>query len=93
MIALPMATGAGDRYWENQGLPSVLKHDLLRRYLPVFAAKTGSRSAGGVVYLDGYSGRGRYDDGTPALGRKRLPSTDKETVNSWSAMCLGRAEK
>jgi hypothetical protein len=46
-----MATGAGDRYWENRGLPSVLKHDL-----PVFAAKTGSRSAG-VVYLDGYAGR------------------------------------
>ena len=59
-----MATGAGDRYWENRGLPSVLKHDLLRRYLPVFAAKTGSRSAG-VVYLDGYAGRGRYDDATP----------------------------
>jgi len=28
-----MATGAGDRYWEDQALPSVLKHDLLRRYL------------------------------------------------------------
>ena len=59
-----MATGAGDRYWEYQGLPSVLKHDLLRRYLPIFAGKTGSKSAS-VVYLDGYAGRGRYDDGTP----------------------------
>ena len=60
-----MATGAGDQYWEQQGLPSVFKHDLLRRYLPRFAGKTGSR-APGVVYLDGYAGRGRYKDGRPA---------------------------
>jgi three-Cys-motif partner protein len=59
-----MATGAGDRYWEYQGLPSVLKHELLRRYLPIFAGKTGSKSAS-VVYLDGYAGRGRYDNGNP----------------------------
>jgi len=59
-----MATGAGDRYWEYQGLPSVLKHELLRRYLPIFAGKTGSKSAS-VVYLDGYAGRGRYDNGAP----------------------------
>lgn len=59
-----MATGAGDRYWEDQALPSVLKHDLLRRYLPIFAGRTGSKS-NGVVYLDGYAGRGRYDNGTP----------------------------
>src|SRR6266705_453348 len=52
-----MATGAGDQYWEQQMLPSVFKHDLIRRYLPVFAGKTGSR-AGSVVYLDGYAGRG-----------------------------------
>lgn len=66
-----MATGAGDRYWENQGLPSVLKHELLRRYLPKFAGKTGSRSAS-VVYLDGYAGRGRYADGTPGSAERIL---------------------
>lgn len=60
-----MATGAGEQFWEQQRLPSVLKHDLLRRYLPVFAGKTGSRAVG-VVYLDGYAGRGRYEDGSPA---------------------------
>jgi three-Cys-motif partner protein len=59
-----MATGAGDRYWEYQGLPSVLKHELVRRYLPIFAGKTGSKSAS-VIYLDGYAGRGRYDNGAP----------------------------
>lgn len=48
---------------------AVLKHGILRRYLPVFATKTGSR-AGEVTYLDGYAGPGLYDDGTegsPAL--------------------------
>lgn len=60
-----MATGANDPFWEGRGLPSVLKHDLLRRYLPRFAGKTGSR-AQSVVCLDGYAGRGRYDDGSPA---------------------------
>lgn len=60
-----MATGADDRYWEQRRLPSVLKHDLIRRYLPVFAGKTGSK-AGGLIYLDGYAGRGRYENGTPA---------------------------
>ncbi len=48
---------------------AVLKHGILRRYLPVFATKTGSR-AGEVIYLDGYAGPGLYDDGTegsPAL--------------------------
>jgi len=59
-----MATGAGEKFWEQQRLPGVLKHDLLSRYLPVFAGKTGSR-ASGVVYLDGYAGRGRYEDGSP----------------------------
>jgi three-Cys-motif partner protein len=66
-----MATGAGDRYWERQGLPSVFKHDLLRRYLPRFAAKTGSK-APGVVYLDGYAGRGRYEDETPGSAGRIL---------------------
>jgi len=60
-----MATGAGDQYWEQPGLPTVFKHDLLRRYLPQFAGRTGSHAVG-VVYLDGYAGRGRYEDGTPA---------------------------
>jgi three-Cys-motif partner protein len=61
-----MATGAGDEYWDERRLPSAFKHDLLRRYLPVYSGKTGSRSDGkAFVYLDGYAGRGRYEDGTP----------------------------
>jgi three-Cys-motif partner protein len=45
---------------------AVLKHGILRRYLRVFASKTGSTSPDGrVAFLDGYSGPGEYDDGTP----------------------------
>lgn len=66
-----MATGAGEQFWEQQRLPGVLKHDLLRRYLPVFAGKTGSRALS-VVYLDGYAGRGRYEDGSPASPERIL---------------------
>jgi three-Cys-motif partner protein len=72
-----MATGAGDQYWEQQMLPSVLKHDLLRRYLPRFAGKTGSRGAD-VVYLDGYAGRGRYADGSRASAEQILQVAENQ---------------
>lgn len=59
-----MATGADDEYWEGQNLPSTFKHTLLDKYVPQFAGMTGSRSFDRrVVFLDGYAGRGRYDDG------------------------------
>ena len=74
-----MPTGAGDQYWGQPGLPSVFKHDLLRRYLPRFAGKTGS-VAKGVVYLDGYAGRGRYQDGTPASAERILQIAEKQGV-------------
>jgi three-Cys-motif partner protein len=72
-----MATGAGDQFWEQQRLPGVFKHDLLRRYLPRFAGKTGSR-APGVVYLDGYAGRGRYQDGRPASAERILQIAENQ---------------
>jgi three-Cys-motif partner protein len=75
-----MATGATDQYWEQQGLPSVFKHDLLRRYLPRFAGKTGSR-AQGVVYMDGYAGRGRYQDGSPASAERILQIAANQRVH------------
>ena len=72
-----MATGAGDQFWEQQRLPSIFKHDLIRRYLPKFAGKTGSRAAS-VVYLDGYAGRGRYDDGRPASAELMLKIAENQ---------------
>lgn len=74
-----MATGAGDQYWEDRGLPSVLKHDLLRRYLPVFGGTTGSRSKS-VVYLDGYAGRGRYQNNTPASAELILQIAENQSA-------------
>lgn len=66
-----MATGAGERYWSGQALPSVFKHTLLDKYVPQFAGMTGSIGRR-VVYLDGYAGQGRYSDGTPASAEKIL---------------------
>jgi three-Cys-motif partner protein len=46
---------------------SVFKHAIIRQYLPPFLAMTGSTSQDRrVVVLDGFAGRGRYPDGTPA---------------------------
>ncbi|MFI9297545.1 three-Cys-motif partner protein TcmP [Streptomyces gardneri] len=51
----------------------MLKHDLLKRYLPQFGGMTGTRSHDKrVVYLDGYAGEGRYEDGEPASGEIAL---------------------
>jgi three-Cys-motif partner protein len=74
-----MATGARDPFWEQQRLPGVFKHDLLRRYLPRFAGKTGSQ-ASGVVYLDGYAGRGRYKDGSPASAERILQIAERQGI-------------
>lgn len=60
-----MAVGAGEQYWDGQNLPSLLKHGILRRYLPIYMART-SAPGGRVVVLDAYAGRGIYDNG--ALG-------------------------
>ncbi|GGM72274.1 hypothetical protein GCM10010106_18250 [Thermopolyspora flexuosa] len=58
-------------FWDGKKPAAVLKHELLRRYLPVFVSKTGSTSPDGrVVYFDGYAGEGRYKDnseGSPLI--------------------------
>jgi three-Cys-motif partner protein len=58
---------AGNKgFFERPQPAAVLKHGILRRYLPVFASKTGSQSRLGiVVYVDGYAGEGTYKDGSP----------------------------
>jgi three-Cys-motif partner protein len=53
------------QFFREQRPAAVLKHGILRRYLHVFASKTGSTAPGRrVAYLDGYSGPGEYEDGT-----------------------------
>jgi three-Cys-motif partner protein len=51
-------------FFQLRRAQAVFKHGILSRYPTVFAAKTG---VGGrrVVFLDGYAGRGEYEDGSP----------------------------
>jgi three-Cys-motif partner protein len=51
-----------DFFDEPQGA-AVLKHEVLRQYLRIYGAKTGSLT--GVVLVDGYAGPGRYADESP----------------------------
>ncbi|MEU5810946.1 three-Cys-motif partner protein TcmP [Streptomyces sp. NPDC047718] len=68
-----MSSGTGGGYWADKALPSVLKHDLLKRYLPQFGGMTGTRAHDRrVVYLDGYAGEGRYANGESASGEIAL---------------------
>lgn len=53
-------------FFASKKAAAVFKHGILSRYPVVFAAKTGMYSDGGrVVFLDGYAGKGEYDDGEP----------------------------
>ena len=53
---------ANDEFFQRKQAAAVLKHGVLERYMTVFAAMTGSASAGGRVhYIDGYAGPGRYE--------------------------------
>ena len=51
---------------ESEPLQSFMKHLVLRRYGMVFTQKLSRGTNVPVVLVDGYAGRGRYDDGTPA---------------------------
>lgn len=50
-------------FFRERRAQAVLKHEILKRYPTVFAAKAGQRRP--VVFLDGYAGRGEYEDGSP----------------------------
>ena len=87
LLGVPMATGATDEYWQREKLPSVYKHALLKRYLPIFGGKTGSR-AGKVVFLDGYAGRGRNADGTPGSAELILQTAESQARTGISWQCF-----
>ncbi|MFB8351130.1 hypothetical protein [Streptomyces niveus] len=62
-----MSSGAGGGYWADKALPSEFKYELLRHCQPQFGGMTGSHSHGKrVVYLHGYAGEGRFENGDPA---------------------------
>ena len=65
--------------------PPVFKHAILSRYPIVFASKAGSATAGGrVLFLDGYAGAGRYDDGSP--GSPLLFMAAASRSEEWSTL-------
>jgi three-Cys-motif partner protein len=55
---------ANEGFFDSLEPPAVLKHGILRRYPDVFSSAAGGVT-GRVVLLDGYAGRGRYNDGAP----------------------------
>ncbi|MFF1782625.1 three-Cys-motif partner protein TcmP [Streptomyces virginiae] len=60
------ATEAGSPFFVSKKAAAVLKHAILKQYVVPFASKVGKYAPDSrVVYLDGYAGPGRYDDGTP----------------------------
>src|SRR5215468_9162657 len=63
-----MATGTAAGLLDSSDrAQSVFKHAIIRHYMKPFLAMTGSTSQNcRVVVLDGFAGRGRYPDGTPA---------------------------
>ena len=56
---------ANESFFVRRKAAAAFKHGILSIYPPLFAGKAGSVTGGRVVFLDGYAGQGRYDDGTP----------------------------
>lgn len=57
------------KFFAEPQAAAILKHGILKRYLPVFVTATGS-TRGEVSYLDCYAGPGEYENGalaSPAL--------------------------
>ncbi|MFG2071704.1 three-Cys-motif partner protein TcmP [Nonomuraea maritima] len=57
---------ANEDFFRERRAAAVFKHGILKRYPVVFASKAGSRVPDRrVIFVDGYAGRGEYDDGSP----------------------------
>ncbi|MFG1696694.1 three-Cys-motif partner protein TcmP [Nonomuraea sp. NPDC049309] len=58
-------------FFDDKKAAAILKHAILKQYVPPFASKVGKFSQGNrVAFIDGYAGEGRYQDGregSPAL--------------------------
>lgn len=84
----PMAKGTSAGFFGTRRAPAVLKHELLRDYIAPFLGMTGSTNAQGrAVFLDGYAGVGRYEDGSPGspllaleLAKSMLPGRTLDCV-------------
>lgn len=54
-----------DQFFTQPQRWSLRKHRILRKYLPPFFGKVGSR-ASSVFLVDGFAGPGKYEDGSPS---------------------------
>ncbi len=77
-------------FFRERRAQAVFKHGILSRYPTVFAAKTGL-AGGRVVFLDGYAGRGEYEDKVP--GSPLLLARTAERVAGFRAVRLLFVEK
>ncbi|MEV6691747.1 three-Cys-motif partner protein TcmP [Micromonospora sp. NPDC051196] len=76
---------ANEDFFTTRKAAAVLKHGILKRYPVIFASKTGQGNP--VVFLDGYAGRGEYDDGKEA-GSPLLLSRCADTVRDFRNVTL-----
>lgn len=61
-----MSTGTTGGLLDSPKATSVFKHEILRQYVTPFLAKVASRSTDHrATLLDGFAGRGRFDNGDP----------------------------
>ncbi|WP_406072942.1 three-Cys-motif partner protein TcmP [Micromonospora sp. NBC_01638] len=81
---------ANDDFFRSRKAAAVLKHGILKRYPVVFASKTGQGKP--VVFLDGYAGRGEYEE-EGEEGSPLLLSRCADTVRSFRSVLLFFVEK
>jgi three-Cys-motif partner protein len=73
---------AGSDFFGSKNPQAVLKHGLLTRYAHYFAGRAGHATQGRVAFIDGYSGAGRYEDGSPGSPLLLASSAKRaETIN------------
>src|SRR5688572_11282890 len=69
-------------FFATKSPQAVLKHGLLSRYAYYFAGRAGYASGGRIAFIDGYSGEGRYKDGSPGSPLLLASSAQRaETMN------------
>jgi three-Cys-motif partner protein len=88
-------TSAGLLEDSSRHAQSVFKHEILRHYMPPLVAMLGSYSdRKRVVVLDGFAGRGRYPDGTPASAELILQAMESlRQSRQVSAFFVEKSEK
>jgi three-Cys-motif partner protein len=88
-------TSAGLLEDSSRHAQSVFKHEILRQYMPPLVAMLGSYSdRKRVVVLDGFAGRGRYPDGTPASAELILQAMESlRQSRQVSAFFVEKSEK